>query len=210
MMLVQDVGQEPRRGRDEGREGVGSVRLDEPERMAPPDDSRLRTMVHEHLDFTWRSLRRLGLGADVADDATQRVFLIASRKLTSIKAGSERAFLFNTALRVASSEKRSFARRREVLTGDDDVDLPDLAPGAEEVVDRQRARDLLERLLLGMALDLRAVFILFELEGLTTAEIAATLELPMGTAASRLRRAREAFQDALKRHQARVPAGGTS
>jgi hypothetical protein len=55
-------------------------------------DDRLRAMVRDHLAFTWRSLRRLGLPADVADDAVQRVFLVASGKLASIKPGSERGF----------------------------------------------------------------------------------------------------------------------
>jgi len=54
-----------------------------------------------------------------------------------------------------------------------------------------------------MEMDLRAVFVLFELEELSTAEIAATLEIPMGTVSSRLRRAREEFQAATKRYRAR-------
>jgi RNA polymerase sigma-70 factor (ECF subfamily) len=166
------------------------------------DQRRLRAMVAEHLDFTWRSLRRLGLPADVADDATQRVFLVASRKLGCIEAGCERAFLFNTAVRVASAEKRTFARRREVLGGTPEAELRDAAPTADELVDRRRARALLEELLASLEMDLRAVFVLFELEGLTTAEIAGYLGIPKGTAASRLRRAREEFQAALKRRQA--------
>ncbi|MFT3771354.1 MAG: sigma factor-like helix-turn-helix DNA-binding protein [Minicystis sp.] len=50
-----------------------------------------------------------------------------------------------------------------------------------------------------MPLDLRAVFVLFELEQATMAEIAAMLDLPPGTVASRLRRAREHFQAAARR-----------
>ena len=52
-----------------------------------------------------------------------------------------------------------------------------------------------------MPLDLRAVLILFEVEELSTAEIADMLELPMGTVGSRLRRAREDFQARVKRLQ---------
>ena len=105
---------------------------------------------------------------------------------------------------VASSEKRSFARRREVLTGGEEVDVRDSRPGADELIDRRRARELLEELLESLDLDLRAVFVLYELEGLTTPEIARCLELPVGTASSRLRRAREEFRAALTRHQARM------
>jgi len=52
-----------------------------------------------------------------------------------------------------------------------------------------------------MDLDLRTVFVLYELEEMTMAEIATTLELPPGTVASRLRRGREAFQTAVARLQ---------
>ena len=41
---------------------------------------------------------------------------------------------------------------------------------------------------------LQAVFVLYELEELTMAEIATTLELPPGTVASRLRRSRDQFE----------------
>jgi RNA polymerase sigma-70 factor (ECF subfamily) len=172
--------------------------------MLSADEARFRGIVKDHLDFTWRSLRRLGLPADVADDATQRVFLVASKKLADIEPGRERAFLFNTAVRVASSEKRTFARRREELAGDGSDDVRDPAPGADELLDHRRARTVLEELLAGLEMDLRTVFVLFELEGLTTAEIAETLGVPQGTAASRLRRAREEFREALKRQQVRT------
>jgi RNA polymerase sigma-70 factor (ECF subfamily) len=197
-------------------EGVLLAVPEAPERTAAPaiatpsDAARLRAMVDQHLDFTWRSLRRLGLSEDVADDATQRVFLVASKRLADIEAGSERAFLFNTALRVASSERRTYARRREVLRGDDGPEARDPNPAADELLDREQARAVLEELLDELAMDLRAVFVLFELEGLTMAEIAKTLEVPDGTVASRLRRARQAFQMAIKRHRARhFRTGGT-
>jgi RNA polymerase sigma-70 factor (ECF subfamily) len=89
------------------------------------------------------------------------------------------------------------------VLGDDPIDAADPAPGAEELVDRARARAELEAILDRMPLDLRAVFVLFELEQMTMAEIAATLDLPPGTVASRLRRGRESFQAAVRRRGAR-------
>jgi RNA polymerase sigma-70 factor (ECF subfamily) len=160
-------------------------------------------MIAEHLDFTWRSLRRLGLPPDAADDAAQRVFVVASQRLGDIAVGSEKAFLFNTALRVASSARRTFARRREVLQGDAESEPADSAPPADVLLDKERARAVLEDLLEELPTDLRAVFVLFELEGMVTSEIAKTLEVPDGTVASRLRRARQAFRAALKRYKAR-------
>jgi RNA polymerase sigma-70 factor (ECF subfamily) len=170
------------------------------------DASRLRMMLEEHFEFIWRSLRRLGLPEHVADDATQRVFVVASRRLRSIQSGSERAFLFRTAVRVACSERRSIARRREVLSGEP-VEPDESAPMPDELLDQRRARELLEQVLAALDLDLRVVLVLFEFEGLTIAEIARTLDLPHGTAASRLRRAREEFSAVLERLQARRQRG---
>ena len=42
-------------------------------------------------------------------------------------------------------------------------------------------------------------FVLYEIEELTMAEIASVLELPPGTVASRLRRARAAFSERVQR-----------
>src|SRR5438552_2214196 len=70
-------------------------------------EARLRLLMAAHFDFVWRSLRRLGLLDAEADDGAQEVFLVASRKLAQINTGSERQFLFATAVRVASTRRRS-------------------------------------------------------------------------------------------------------
>jgi RNA polymerase sigma-70 factor (ECF subfamily) len=171
--------------------------------MAVGDPARLRGMVDANLDFIWRSLRRLGVSANDADDCAQQVFMVAARRLDSIREGSERAFLFSTAMRVASDARRARMRRREVPSDDDLPERSDPGPSPDEIVDRQRARALLDEVLEAMPMDLRAVFVLFELEELGTPEIAKLLEIPVGTAASRLRRAREEFQTIVGRMRAR-------
>jgi RNA polymerase sigma-70 factor (ECF subfamily) len=65
-----------------------------------------------------------------------------------------------------------------------------------------RARALLDEILEAMPTELRAPFVLFELEEMTMSEIAQTLEIPPGTVASRLRRAREIFQEQSRRLRA--------
>jgi RNA polymerase sigma-70 factor (ECF subfamily) len=55
-----------------------------------------------------------------------------------------------------------------------------------------------------MTLELRTVFVLFELEGLPVKDIAEIEELPIGTASSRLRRAREEFAAIAKRVRAQL------
>jgi RNA polymerase sigma-70 factor, ECF subfamily len=179
---------------------------------APSHDTspaRLRAIVDAHFDFIWRSLRRLGVAEHSVDDAAQQVWIVAARKLAAIPPGQERAFLFGTALRVASDARRSTSRRREVLADVDDDGPIDHAPHADQQLDDRRARALLDDVLEALPIDLRAVFVLFELEELPVAEIAALVGIPVGTASSRLRRARAEFQQIIKRLRARgaIPGG---
>ena len=168
---------------------------------------RLAALVREHFAFVWRVLRRLGLSESDADDAAQQVFLSASRRLSDIAAGSERGFLFSTAVNVAAHAHRSQKRWHELPDTELD-DRRDSVPGAEELIDRRRARELLDQILEAMPLELRLVFVLFEVEQLTMAEIARLLEAPPGTVASRLRRAREDFAARVKRIEARLEFSG--
>jgi len=157
-----------------------------------PTGASLRLLVDEHLDFVWRSLRRFGvLDADV-DDATQRVFLIASEKLALIKKGSERSFLVGVAARIAGHSRRSY-RRREAAERSYSSHPRPANPDPEELTQKLEDRALLDSVLDGLSEDLRAVFVLFELEELSIDDIAGLLGLPRGTVASRLRRAREVF-----------------
>ena len=166
---------------------------------APADaESRLRALFHEHYDFIWRTLRRLGLDAGRADDAAQQVFVTASRKLEGIREGGERGYLFGIALRVASDARRASARRRERPL-EHAGDPADPGPLAEEALDKHRARALLDAALAKLPLDLRVVFVLHELEELAMSEIAELVGIPSGTVASRLRRARQEFEAIVSR-----------
>src|SRR5262249_55216563 len=159
------------------------------------------------LDFLWRSLRRLGVPSAAVDDAVQRVFLVAARKLGAVAADRTRAYLFAIALRVAADDRRA-RRRRPAASG---IGLDELAvdgaPGADELLERARARGLMQSILDAMPLEQRTVFVLFESEQLSLTEIAELLEVPRGTVASRLRRARETFEAAVARLRARNNRG---
>jgi RNA polymerase sigma-70 factor (ECF subfamily) len=172
---------------------------EDPASLAVNRRQRVDRLVRDHLDFVWRLLRRLGLPAAAADDAAQQVFVVAARRVDDIAADSERSFLYGAALRVLQEYRRGAARRRETMAGDALTEQRDSRPGPDELVDLKRAAELLDRVLQEMTDDLRTAFVLFELEGLTTPEIAAVVGVPLGTAASRLRRARQQFSSALER-----------
>ncbi len=166
--------------------------------MTVSSTDRLTALFQQHFDLVWRTVRRLGVPPEAVDDAAQEVFVIASRRLGSIEHGKERAFLYGTAVRVASTARRTSSRRRAQPL-DEAPDPSDAAPTADELVDRKRARELLDELVARLPDDTRPVFVLYELEGLTMEEISICLEVPPGTVASRLRRARELFQAAVAR-----------
>src|SRR5258706_2687831 len=167
------------------------------------DSVRLTRVAQEHLDFVWRCLRRFGVPAADADDAAQQVFLVAADKLSDVPVERERAFLFATAARVAANARRSIRRRQSAY--DNLSQAPD-EPSAsqDELSDQLRARALLDQVMADMPEDLREVFVLFEIEEISIQDIATTLEIPIGTVGSRLRRARQAFQQAVTRHRARI------
>jgi RNA polymerase sigma-70 factor (ECF subfamily) len=144
-----------------------------------------------------------------ADDVLQEIILVTARRLPEVPPGREGAFLFATAFRVASERRRRRESRREV--GDDallESEDPALAP--DSLLDRARARALLDRVLADMPTELRAVFTLYEIEEMTMAEIADLLSLPPGTVASRLRRAREQFEREVSRLQIEHEEKGSS
>jgi RNA polymerase sigma-70 factor, ECF subfamily len=173
--------------------------------------SRLEAIVRQQHAFLWRSLRRLGVPERDTDDGVQRVLAVLARRVGDVEVGKERAFLFQTALRVAAELRRTIARGR-LAFDDATVDAArDTGMLPDEAMEQRQARALLDAALDELPLDVRAVFVLFELEQMTTSEIATLLALPAGTVSSRLRRGREEFQAIAKRLRAkRAFAGGAT
>lgn len=164
------------------------------------DNARLRDLVERHMDLASRIIRNLGIPDCDVDDLLQQAFSITAGRLGDITAGKERAFLIQTAVRLAASARRARALSRETPTGE----LPDVSdgrPSPEELSDQAQTMRMLDRVLDDMDLDLRSVFVLYEVEEVTMAEIATVLQIPPGTVASRLRRAREDFLARVRRVQ---------
>jgi RNA polymerase sigma-70 factor (ECF subfamily) len=166
------------------------------ERAAAPD--RFRSIVDNHYDFLWRTIRYLGVADAQAEDAAQQVLFVVARRLDEIAPGAEMSFLFATAVRVASECRRANRRRPVVPLGDADGYVAP-SPTAEELVDTRRAQQVLYDIVQAMPPNLRVVFVLSEIEELTLAEISQCVGVPIGTVASRLRRAREKFKSLIRR-----------
>jgi RNA polymerase sigma-70 factor, ECF subfamily len=170
--------------------------------VAPVDTERLSALLHRHYGNVWRAVRRFGVPSEAAEDATQEVFIVAARKLASILEGQELRYLYGIAMRVAANRRRSVAARREVVDHDVVHAAVSQAPAADALLEQRRRRELLDLALDELPDDLRTTLVLFELEGFSEREIAETCDVPLGTVASRLRRARQAFHKAALRLRA--------
>lgn len=159
--------------------------------------SRFSVFVRAEFEWVWRVLRRVGLSAADADDATQQVFLVAARRGAEVQT---RPFLYATAIRIAANARRAMRRRREVPS-EGLASLSGQEPPAEDLLEQRRARALLDELLAQLPSDLRRVLVLAEIEQLTAQQIAELESLPAGTVASRLRRARASFYALLEQTQ---------
>lgn len=162
---------------------------------------RVTALVEAHYDFVWRTLCFVGLDDAAAEDGAQQVMCILARRIDDVAPGAERSFLFSTAMRVAGTLRRTSGRHPE--SAEEDLEaIVAATPSAEELVDDRRAHEVLRQVLDAMPVELRIVFVLYEIEEMTMREIAETLGIPPGTAASRLRRGRGAFQAIVNRMQA--------
>jgi RNA polymerase sigma-70 factor (ECF subfamily) len=145
-----------------------------------------RDLVLQTQDLVYRTVLRL-VGAQDADDVCQQVYLQVFRGICRFRGSSS----FTTWLyRVSVNEALQHMRRRRTHR---------LSP--DEKPDRRRqaeARELLDRALAGIEPELRAIFVLREVEGLFYDEIASALGIPTGTVASRLSRARDELQKRLR------------
>ncbi len=163
-------------------------------KLATSRRERLANLYEEHHDAVWRVLRRVGLDAARADDGAHQTFMVAIDRLDDIAAGKERAFLCATAVRIA--RKLAIGQVREDLV----ETLPEVDHGGrpDEEADQRRKLAMLDRVLRKLTEDLREALVLHDLEGYSQKEIAQMLGIPEGTAASRLRRARAAFDQLLE------------
>lgn len=161
-----------------------------------------RDVYTEHVAYVWRVVRRLGVPAADAEDVTQEVFVVVHRRLGDFAHRSRlTTWLYGIALRCASEYRRRGHTRREQLTADPDAGA--VEPVQLESVDRRKARDLLDDILQQLDDDKRAVFVFYEIEQMTMADVAEVVDCPLQTAYSRLHAARQHVQDAAARLRAR-------
>jgi RNA polymerase sigma-70 factor (ECF subfamily) len=156
-------------------------------------DRSAQRQLYEHC---WQRVHRLTLrmvGEQDAADVTQQAFLQAFRSIGKYN-GSAR---FQTWLyRVAVNESLQHLRRRRRWQAEPLADEPrDKSYPLDEQAEQ---KDLLEQAMARLDPQLRALFLLREVEGIPYREIAETMQIPEGTVGSRLNLARRQLQTHLK------------
>jgi RNA polymerase sigma-70 factor, ECF subfamily len=142
----------------------------------------------EHGPFVWRALRALGVADGEVDDLCQEVFVVVHRRRGDFEGRSSlRTWLYSICLRKAAAHRR---RRREVPV-EEVPEGPSSKPGPHEQLVRNEGCRLLDEAIEFLDEDKRAVFVLYEIEELTMAEVAEVVDCPLQTAFSRLHAARK-------------------
>jgi RNA polymerase sigma-70 factor (ECF subfamily) len=138
----------------------------------------------------------LGDEAD-ARDAAQDTFVLAWRELPRLRdSGKFEAWLQRVAVNAARMTLRARGRRRvrEIPSSQVDALAGRAATDDGAVADAAR----LDAALVMLPVDQRAILVLHHLDGRPLAELATILDVPVGTAKSRLFAARRALEAALR------------
>jgi len=158
-----------------------------------------RGIFQAELGYVWGTLRRLGVSERDAEDIAHDVFLRVYEKLGAYDPSRPlRPWLFGFAFRAASDYRRLARHRVEVMGAEQDA--PSLKPSADAELARAEDVALIAQALEAIDLERRAVLIAYEIDECPMKDIAEALEIPVFTAYSRLRVAREE----LEKHVARL------
>jgi len=143
-----------------------------------------------HAPFVATFLRRLGSAPHDIDDLVQETFLVVHRH-GGFRPGAAKptTWLAAIALRLFQNHRRSTRRKHTRDSGIEPAEPVDHLARLEARSSLERV----ERALLELDTEHRAVFVLFELQDQSCDDIAQALEVPVGTVYSRLHHARRKF-----------------
>ena len=174
------------------------------ERLRAGDAAAFNRLVEERHGDIYALLYRLTEDPEEARDLTQETFLQAFRHLASFRGDADlRTWLYRIAVNQARNRWRWWKRRRRDRTVSldapvsDEIDAP-LSAGLagdeghdpeRQALARERERAL-HAALKSLSRPYREVIVLRDIEGLSYEEVAATLDMNVGTVKSRLNRGR--------------------
>ena len=158
---------------------------------------RFAEVTLPHLDAAYNLARWLTRDEHAAEDVVQEAYLRAARYFGSFRGGDGRPWLLGVVRRAAFDWLRRHRGETAVSFNDDLHDRGDTSADPQQLVFRKSDDAHVRDALAELPLPLREVIVLRELEGLSYQEIAALVEIPIGTVMSRLSRGRRQLQQRL-------------
>jgi RNA polymerase sigma-70 factor, ECF subfamily len=165
-------------------------------------------IVRQHSARVFRLAYRLTGNKHDAEDLTQDVFVRVFRSLSSYSPGTFEGWLH----RITTNLFLDGARRRQrirfdALSDESAERLHSREPNPAQSVDDRSLDGDVQAALNALAPEYRAAVVLCDIEGLTYEEIAATLDVKLGTIRSRIHRGRAQLRRALEHRRPAAVTG---
>jgi len=172
------------------------------------DDKAFGELVKRYDRNVFRIAQHITQNREDAEDVVQDAFLKA---YTNLQQFQEQSKFYTWLVRIAVNEALMKLRRRrpermvsldeDIKTEDDSVprEVADWSPNPEQNYNQAELREILSRTIQGLPPGFRTVFVLRDVEGLSTEETAEALELSIPAVKSRLLRARLQLRERLNR-----------
>src|SRR5215475_13405178 len=173
------------------------------------DIAAFEELVRRYDRNVFRIAQHITQNREDAEDVVQDAFLKAYGNLAQFQ---EQSKFYTWLVRIAVNEALMKLRRRrpermvsldeDVKTEDDSLprEVADWSPNPEQLYNQSELRDILSRTIQGLPPTFRTVFVLRDVEGLSTEETAEALDLSVPAVKSRLLRARLQLRERLNRY----------
>ena len=154
-------------------------------------------IAEEEGDFIYTVAYRLTGNREDAEDLVQEVLVRVQRGLRTYQPGSLRGWLGRITTNAFLDEARRRTRRPQTSLPDNpDIVLPP-APSADVAAAAEALPDDLQDALARIPEDFRVAVVLSDVVGMSYAEIAEQLDIPVGTVRSRIHRGRLSLREVL-------------
>lgn len=167
---------------------------------AEPAPLTWEEIARDHGRFMYTVAYRLCGRHEEAEDLVQTALVRVERGLETYQPGNLRGWLSRITTNVFLDEVRRKKRRPVQALPDDPERVLEGAPGADEALAAAALPEYIQDAIRTLAPDYRAALVLCDVVGMAYPEIAATLDVPVGTVRSRIHRARSALRDLLQPH----------
>jgi RNA polymerase sigma-70 factor (ECF subfamily) len=159
----------------------------------------LETLLDRHQGRVLRILRFLGIAAQDREDVAQEVFVRLFKHLSGFRSGQEFGpWLYRVAVNAAHDHRgRAGRRARGEVPWFEGEAWEDPRPGPEEAARERELRRELDRALESLSERERAIFVLREIEGLESRQVARALGITAVTVRRHLSRARRRLRQVL-------------